>query len=57
LREASATPLPPNEQEAYRRAVSRAREMLEAEAFAAAWEESRAMPLEEAIRVSLARPA
>jgi predicted ATPase/DNA-binding SARP family transcriptional activator len=53
LREAIAAPVPPGDREAYCRAVSRAREVLGAEAFAAAWTEGREMPLDEAIADAL----
>ncbi len=53
LREAIGAPLPPNEQEEYRRNIDRAREMLEVEAFASAWKEGRAMTLEQAIDYAL----
>jgi predicted ATPase/uncharacterized protein HemY len=53
LREAVGTPVPPSEQEAYRRAVCRARERLGEEAFAAAWAEGRALPLDQAIADAL----
>lgn len=53
LREAIGAPLPPNEQNAYRRQVSRARELLEEQAFSAAWAEGRAMTRERAVAYAL----
>jgi predicted ATPase/DNA-binding SARP family transcriptional activator len=55
LRDAIGAPVPPRNQAAYVRQTRRAREMLGEAAFAAAWEEGRAMALEEAIRVALGR--
>ena len=49
LRKEIGFPLPPDEQDEYDRAVAAAREALGEEAFAAAWEEGRAMTLEQAV--------
>jgi tetratricopeptide (TPR) repeat protein len=54
LREAGGALLPVTEQEENRRQVSRVRELLGEEAFAAAWEEGRAKSLEEAVAYALA---
>jgi tetratricopeptide (TPR) repeat protein len=49
LREALGSPLSPHEHERYDREVGAARETLGANAFAAAWEEGRAMSWEQAV--------
>ena len=53
LREALGTPLPPLDRPAYDGAVESARGQLGKEKFAAAWDEGRAMTLEEAIEYAL----
>lgn len=53
LREAIGTPIHPVYRADYERAVAAARTALGAEAFAAAWAEGRAMPLEQAIATVL----
>src|SRR5262249_53003230 len=53
LREAIGVPIQPYEQEEYRRRVDRAGAMLDKEAFAAAWAEGRATPVEQAIAYAL----
>ena len=55
--EAIRAPGAPSEQEANRRSVSRAREMLPEEAFVAAWTEGRVMTLERAIACALEEDA
>jgi tetratricopeptide (TPR) repeat protein len=57
LREAIGAPPPRREDEEYRRAVSWAREVLEAGAFAAAWAEGQAMTFEDAVAYALSGPA
>ena len=49
LREVTAIPMPPATRAIYEWAVSQARAQLGEEAFAAAWQEGRAMPLEQVI--------
>jgi predicted ATPase/class 3 adenylate cyclase len=49
LREASAQPLPPVDRASYEQAVSVARAQLGEQAFAVAWQEGRATPLEQVI--------
>jgi non-specific serine/threonine protein kinase len=56
LREALGVSVPLSEQEAHHRAVSRAREILGEEAFAAAWVEGREMTLDQAISYGLQGP-
>jgi tetratricopeptide (TPR) repeat protein len=53
LREAIGRPLPPNSQEDYDRHVALLRAGLEGEAFAAAWEEGRALTVEQAVEEAL----
>jgi hypothetical protein len=54
LRQESGAPLPPSERPRYERHVAAARASLEDDtAFAAAWAEGRAMPLERAIGLAL----
>jgi non-specific serine/threonine protein kinase len=53
LRERIGTPLFPNERDEYRRTVDRAREIVDAETFAAAWAEGRAMSMDEAVTCAL----
>jgi DNA-binding NarL/FixJ family response regulator len=50
-------PLPPEDRPAHERAVAAARADLGAEAFAAAWAEGRALPLEQVIQEALATEA
>ena len=57
LREEIGSPLTPNDREEYDRNVAAAREALDAEAFAAAWAEGRAMTLEQAIAYALKEEA
>jgi hypothetical protein len=54
LRESAGAPVDSRRRADYERQVADARTLLEATAFAAAWEEGRAMPLDEAVRVALA---
>ena len=49
LREGISFPLPPSDRAGYEQAVSETRAQLGEEAFAAAWQEGRAMPLEQVI--------
>jgi hypothetical protein len=53
LRSTIGTPLPPSARATYDRAVAAVREALGADAFAAAWAEGQALPLEEAIAEAL----
>jgi hypothetical protein len=53
LREALGTPLPPEQRAGHDRAVQAAHAALSEEAFAAAWAEGRALPLEEAVHLAL----
>jgi tetratricopeptide (TPR) repeat protein len=53
LREVLGAPLPPNYQEEYDRSVAATRQALDEEAFAAAWEQGRALTWEEAIDFAL----
>lgn len=53
LREVAGSAIPLVEQDHYERDVSAVRQALSGEAFAAAWAEGRAMPLEEAVRYAL----
>ncbi|MDQ5853454.1 MAG: tetratricopeptide repeat protein, partial [Chloroflexota bacterium] len=53
LREAVGAPISPAKRTAYERDVAAARAQLDEEAFAAAWAEGRAMPLEQAIACAL----
>ncbi len=57
LREAIGSPLPPAVCTDYDRDVASARAALEAEAFARAWAEGRAMALEQAVEYALAQAA
>jgi predicted ATPase/DNA-binding SARP family transcriptional activator/DNA-binding CsgD family transcriptional regulator len=59
LRETIGAPLPPVDRPDYDRSVAAARSRLDEAAFAAAWAEGRAMPLETAVEYALAdeRPA
>ncbi|CAA9527430.1 MAG: hypothetical protein AVDCRST_MAG73-519 [uncultured Thermomicrobiales bacterium] len=54
MREAVGAPLPANERADHERCVAEARSALGAEAFAAAWEAGRALPLEAAVAEALA---
>ena len=56
FREVIGAPRPPSEQEDHRRTLRRVRKMLDEEAFAAAWEEGRAMSLDEAVTYALSEP-
>ena len=53
LREAIGSPLPSNERQEYDRTLAAVREALGEEAFAAAWQQGRAMPIEQAITYAL----
>ena len=53
LREEIGSPLAPNDREAYEREVAQARQVLGEAAFAAAWEEGRAMTMEQAVEYAL----
>jgi len=54
LRESAEVPLPPIHRAAYERDVALVRAALDEDAFAAAWAEGRALPLEQAIAEALA---
>jgi predicted ATPase/DNA-binding XRE family transcriptional regulator len=53
LRDALGTPLPPVDRAAYERSVAAARVQLGTDAFAAAWAEGQALPLEQAVDYAL----
>lgn len=53
LREEIAVPLPPSEQENFESGTGLCRDALSPEAYTAAWEEGRAMPLPDAIALAL----
>ncbi len=55
LRLAIGVPLPPVDRAIYEHQVTAARAQIDAAAFAQAWEEGRAMPLEQAIAYALAK--
>jgi len=56
LREEICSPLPPNSQEEFDRAVAGIRATLDGETYASAWAEGRAMTLEEAVAYALREP-
>jgi ATP/maltotriose-dependent transcriptional regulator MalT len=57
LREALGAPLPPPDRPTYARALAAAREQLGKRAFATAWDEGRALSLDQAVDLALAAPA
>jgi hypothetical protein len=53
IRDAIGSSLPPNERKKYDLQVAATREVMGGDAFAAAWEEGRAMTMEQAIAYAL----